>query len=200
MIKNSRTLWITLLILLGVAIFLWSSAWSGGGPSDDEVLVTVREMVRNQAPEVVSIDQSRPLRISRKIDLTGDGAAEYIVDLGTGGAATDMYAIVRLENGKPVLPGFKDPNGEVYWQALLSGSGGAGRYSYAFELDPENRAVYLKYFSVYGEENDYCVGAAYVWNELSGQFEHDGDLSAKPQNEITAECGQVRNSLSIDSE
>ncbi len=160
--------------------------------SDAALLVLIKAAVMKQNNGQLDISKATAMHITEKADLTGDNVPEYLIDLGAGGAATDSYAIVKVENNAPILPSFKEGNGKVSWAPLLSGTGGGGRYSSTFVLDAVNHAVYIKSFSLYGDSTDYCSGKAYKWNESTGQFEYDQVLSAEPQKDINAMCAKVK--------
>lgn len=160
--------------------------------SNNDLLPLIKQAVESESAAESPFDLREPFIITEQLDITGDGAPEYIVNLGNGGAAMDAYAIAKIVNGKPVLPKLKDADGTTAWQALLSGSGGSGRYANSFFIDSEKQSVTVKSYSIYGEPGDYCYARVYEWNEASGNFEYSQELSEPHQKELEAKCDEVK--------
>jgi len=158
--------------------------------TDEEVLAQIKSSI--ETSNQLSVDSIRPMTIAKKIDITEDGVEEYIIDLGLGGAATDAYAIAMIQGNRAVLPDFIDQNGKAQPQALLVGSGGGGRYYSDFVVDETDDAIYVLGYSIYGDNEDYCLAAAYLWDGNQKVFRFSRELSAKPQAELDVICEKAK--------
>ncbi len=139
---------------------------------------------------------SRPLTVDNKIDITGDGVPELLVNTGDGGATMDGYTVVMYKNDLPELIIVRDPSGSVHdnrpgYLGAMSGGGGAGRYGGSIELLSKEQSIITKTFSIYGESEDYCYATVYTWNGQSGEFLYNATLSTKYTKELIPHCKEI---------
>lgn len=164
---------------------------AGEMTSDPEFRNSIAAAVQAETNSQTVLDVNS-IRATQQIDMTGDGVPEYLVNLGPGGASNDAYALIMMENGQPTLARFRAANNETYWESMLTGSGGAGRFFNDFVLDPSTRTIYFKSFSIYGELGDYCLASAYTWDEASRTFAYNSRLSITAQADMNALCRGVQ--------
>jgi hypothetical protein len=149
-------------------------------PIDWESLIPeIQTVIDEQLHKGMKIETLRPIGISEEKDITGDGLPEALVYLGTGGAATDSFALARIENNKPVIAEFKEKNDNISFLTFLSGTGGSGRYGLNVSLIEEENAICSTSFLAYQNESDYCRAEAYQWNPETKVFEFNVELSAE---------------------
>ncbi len=136
------------------------------------------------------------LTTSTRIDITGDGVPELLVNTGDGGATMQSNTVVMYKNGMPELVIIRDPSGRIHDQrpgyySAMSGAGGSGRYGSGVELLAEEQSILTKTFSIYGAPEDYCYATVYTWNSPSGEFHYNETLSAKYTKELIPQCKQI---------
>jgi hypothetical protein len=135
----------------------------------------VRVVVKQTFPKETA-EAHYPASISRTVDLTGRGAGEALVDLGSG-EYTDKFTVLRMEGNNPVPARFrgKDKDDKAIPRIFLSGmSEGKGE---ALELKPKDHAVYLGHWMVNGAKVKHCHGEAYAWDTESKSFSLDRKMT-----------------------
>ncbi len=123
---------------------------------------------------------------SQKADITGDGVPEALVKVGMG-ATTYEYALVRLENGKPTVPLFKQKDGKI--STLMFTNGASAAYGSKTEMLGNKNAIYSASYSKYGDSTDYCLVEAYQWNSQAKIFEYNVVLSNEVQQDYCRTAG-----------
>ena len=135
----------------------------------------VRAVVKQAFPKETE-EAHYPASISRTVDLTGRGAGEALVDLGSG-EYTDELTVLRMEAGNPVLARFrgKEKDDKPLPKVFLSGmSEGKGE---ALELKPKDHAIYTGHWIVNGAKVKKCHGEAYAWDAESKSFSLDRKMT-----------------------
>lgn len=139
----------------------------------------------------VIIEEFYPLGILQAADITGDGAEEALVDLGSGGAHTSFLALMRMENDKPAPARFKLQDGKI--SPLLLFSGASALNGESAELLPGKNAVYSGYWE--GDSSGgvvVCTVEAYKWNPRAETFDFDSKLSAEIKTEFCQKVEEAR--------
>lgn len=161
-----------------------------GSKSYNEFLLELKNLDPNAGVD-------RNASVESWADVTGDGVDEGLVSIGTGGSAMDSYAVIKVENGKPVLTKIKDENGNTSYFSGMSGSGGSGRYGGMTGLLPEQNSLYTSSYMVYGSIDDYCGASVYTWNSGTKMFEYKKTLSKQKTDEILVMCNQLASDTGV---
>jgi len=140
----------------------------------------------------IAIEERNPIEIVKTADITGDGIPEALVDLGTGGAYTDLLTLMRIENGKPVVAILKDKNGELD-SAPTFLQGASVRNGESVDMTAENKTIYSGSYSTddSGALAD-CSVDAYQWNSTTKTFDWNETLSQELKQSY---CSSVEKSL-----
>lgn len=154
----------------------------------ESLLPSMRTALKQAFPNE-RIEESRSISIYKKVDVTGDGIPEVLVNLGTGGATTDLVTSMRIENDKPIAPLFKQKDGKISILLFSAGAGGSGRYGSTAEMLANKNAIYSASYSKYGESADYCRAEAYQWNSQTKIFEYNIGLSNEVQQDYCKTAG-----------
>ena len=101
------------------------------------------------------------------------------MDLGTGGASTEQYALMRFDNGSPVAAVFQDSDGTVGPITFLRGS--SADHSDDFALDSQDRVIYSVSTESDPDSGVSCTASAYVWNQNTNMFSYSADSSLSIQ-------------------
>ena len=155
------------------------------------------------------VGEDRPIYISGGEDITGDNMGEYLVNTGTGGATMDLYSVVLMKDGKPVVAKIKDKNGRVDYFQDMGGGGGSGRYGGDVVLVPKDQigndtsgdmGIVVNRFSIYNTADDYCESNFYRWNPQTEVFEYNKNLSDQMfvKTDLQAYCDNVKKQLFIE--
>jgi len=120
-------------------------------PVNWESLIPAIRTVIGSTSLGVYVEESRPLSIVQKNDITGDGIPEALVDLGSGGAYTSYLTLMRIENNKPVIAQFKQKDGKI--SPLMFLYGASVMHSEYVEMLPEKNAIYAFHLSRSYNEN-----------------------------------------------
>lgn len=138
-------------------------------------------------PNMTTIGDRGELFIAQTIDINGDSVPEALVDLQTGGAYTEDYAICERENGKLYVANFRDKymlfsqkffskGASVQHEVKLSfasdGKGNGVIYQYTIDKSPSDPAVI-----------DKISVEAYRWNMSTRLYEYNEELSLAFQKE-----------------
>ena len=148
-----------------------------------------RESGRN--PEFRRVEENHPIQIGRTADVTGEGALEALVYLGTGGASTDELTVMRIEHDKPVLALFRGRDGKV--SSMVFAEGASVMHTDGVDLLPPEHSVFSVHYDYSGNGKLHqCDGAAYTWNSHAKTFDYNLRLTKK----ITqTSCRQVPKTL-----
>ncbi len=119
----------------------------------------------------VKVEESEPLSIYKRADITGDGVEEALVSLGSGGAYAEYFALMRYENGKPVPAKFKTAEGKTGNVMFLEGT--SVTHGMSVELAPSKQAIYSESWNVdaFNTDTIECEIEAYTWNASTSRFE-----------------------------
>ena len=144
---------------------------------------SARKALRETFPDI-DLEERSSMRIEQEDDVTGDGIPEALISLGTGGASTDFYALVRMTENGPESVQFRTEDGSV--EALTLLQGGSVTHSDAVLLDPERHAVSTASVMRSGEDGriDSCVVDTYIWNEKDELFTYSVTESRRTQNDF----------------
>jgi hypothetical protein len=162
-------------------------------PGDDSLIREGSDAYKREFPD-------QPLgtvTVAEKADITGDGLSEFVLNTGNGGATSDAFSIFRWENNTAVYARFKEKSGEVKPAAVLSGSGGAGRYGFSYKLMPDDHAILITDYSIYGTTDDFCSASVYVWNPQTKVFDYNSNLSVAPQKDLQKTCTEIKVGLGL---
>jgi hypothetical protein len=162
----------------------------------EDLIPEIQIIIDEQLHKGMKIETMRPIRIAEEKDITGNGLPEALVYLGTGGAATDSFTLVRIEKNKPVIAEFRERNGNVSFLTFLSGTGGSGRYGLDVAMIEKENAICSTSFLAYQNESDYCRAEAYQWNPQTKIFEFNPDLSTEIEKEYCSNlCASIPSGL-----
>jgi hypothetical protein len=138
-------------------------------------------------PDMTTIGERGEPCIVQSIDINGDSVPESLVDLQTGGAYTEYYAVCQLEDRKLRVANFRDKNmlfsqkffskgASVQHEVKLSfasdGKGNGVIYQYTIDKSPSDPAVI-----------DKISVEAYRWNMSTWLYEYNEELSLAFQKE-----------------
>ena len=159
--------------------------WNNLMPSIETLL---KQEYQQKYPDTI-FETHQPMSIGQKIDITGDDIPEALVNLGTGGATTDVIALVQIQNNKPIIPLFKQKDGKISTLLFAGGGGGGGRYGSTTEMLPAENAVYYADYWKYGDKEDHCIVSAYKWNSQTKIFDYNLNLSNQIQQDYCRTAG-----------
>jgi len=109
-----------------------------------------------------------------------------IVDMGTGGAYVEYYAICEYKNGKLEVANFKDKDGNI--APLFFDEGASVKHEAKLCLGNGENSNLVVYQSVVDRDDSGKVTnievEAYLWNSQTNMFEYSKDLSEGFVNEL----------------
>jgi hypothetical protein len=119
--------------------------------------------------------------------MNGDSVPEALVDLQTGGAYTEDYAICELENGKLYVANFRDKNILFSQKFFSKGASVQHEVKLSFADDGKGNHVIYQY-TIDKSSSDPAVTdkitvEAYRWNEATKIYEYNEELSLAFQKE-----------------
>ena len=131
-----------------------------------------------------SVGQRGPVAIEEQSDLTGDGIPEAMVDMGSGGASTEQYALMRIQDGAPVAAVFQDQDGSVGPLVFLRGA--AAAHTDDFGLLPDDHEIYAISTELDPETGapSTCTAEAYLWHPGTLQFLYSADRSHAVESQL----------------
>ncbi len=135
---------------------------------------------------------TRPIgRVAKTVEVTGDTRPEALVLLGTGGAYTDDFILLKWEDGKPGLFAFLKPDGET--GPLIFSQGSSVRNGMSVDFLLEESVVYT---GSWGIDPDGSLGNCEVeafryWSD-GKQFVFDKNASEELEIDY---CSRIRNQL-----
>ncbi len=144
-------------------------------------------MLKKTFADITTIGERGEPFIAETMDINGDSIPEALVDLQTGGAYTEYYAICQLEDGKLEVANFRDKNilfsqkffskgtsvqHETKLQFTNDGNGNYAIYQYTIDKSVSDPAVI-----------DKISVEAYRWNMSTGLYEYNEGLSLAFQKE-----------------
>jgi len=162
--SRDRCIFIVLLIVGPLSVVAQqrkpiSEAWKALAPAIDAVLAEDSEF--KACPK-----DSRWVEIVQTADVTGDGVDEALVQFCHIGAYTSTAALMRLEQGKPVVVRVRRKDGSPV--EFLQGA--SVQHGADAKLLPERNAVYQMHWNG-NESGTDCGVEAFVWVAKSETFE-----------------------------
>jgi len=141
----------------------------------ESLLPSIRPILAGAFSDV-PLEESAPLSISQTDDITGDGVPEALVNLGTGGAHTQYLALMRIEDGQPVVVSFTQQSGSVAPALFLSGASVMNGDEVGLLSDKQ--AIYSGYWSRDGATGSVseCSVAVFQWQAETKTFDFNGSL------------------------
>lgn len=132
-------------------------------------------------PNITTIGERGEPFIAQTIDINGDSIPEALVDLQTGGAYTEDYAICQLENGKLNVANFKDKNALFSQMFFSKGASVQHEVKLSFADDGKGNHVIYQY-TIDKSASDPAVidnisVEAYRWNMSTRLYEYSEGLS-----------------------
>jgi len=178
--RNSGWILLSILVASPFSIAAERFDWKSAIPRIRQVL--------NQTFPGGRVEENYPIQIRDEGDVIGDGTGEAIVWLGTGGASTDEVALMRIENGSPVVVRFKEKNGAVQASTFLRGA--SVMHSDDFKLVPDKHAVYSVSTRNDSEGNlAECAVTAYQWNKSTKTFDWSRSLTSQFRRQVCPKLG-----------
>ncbi|KKT01216.1 MAG: hypothetical protein UW07_C0009G0013 [Candidatus Nomurabacteria bacterium GW2011_GWF2_43_8] len=140
------------------------------------------------------IEESYPLGIFQKGDITGDGAEEALVDLGSGGAYISSLVLMRMEDGKPVVVRFKQEDGKISSMMFLAGASVMNGEDAV--MLPDKKAIYAGHWERDAGSSSgalvVCTVEAYQWNSQTQTFNFNSALSGEIKTEFCQKAGRLQ--------
>jgi len=138
-------------------------------------------------PNMTTIGDRGELFIAQTIDINGDSVPEALVDLQTGGAYTEDYAICERENGKLYVANFRDKY-MLFSQKFFS-KGASVQHEVKLSFANDGKGNYVIYqYTIDKSSSDPAVidkisVEAYRWNMSTRLYEYNEELSLAFQKE-----------------
>ena len=138
-------------------------------------------------PNMTTIGDRGELFIAQTIDINGDSVPEALVDLQTGGAYTEDYAICERENGKLYVANFRDKY-MLFSQKFFS-KGASVQHEVKLSFANDGKGNYVIYqYTIDKSSSDPAVidkisVEAYRWNVSTRLYEYNEELSLAFQKE-----------------
>src|SRR5664280_1433799 len=138
-------------------------------------------------PNMTTIGDRGELFIAQTIDINGDSVPEALVDLQTGGAYTEDYAICERENGKLYVANFRDKYMLFSQKFFSKGASVQHEVKLSFASDGKGNGVIYQY-TIDKSSSDPAVidkisVEAYRWNMSTRLYEYNEELSLAFQKE-----------------
>jgi len=136
-------------------------------------------------------ERNYSIRIGKTADVTGQGASEALVYLGTGGASTDELTVMQIQHDKPVLALFRGRVGKVSPMVFVEGA--SVMHTDGVDLLPREHSIFSVHYDYSSNGKLHqCNGEAYTWNSHAKTFDYNLRLTQK----ITeTSCRQVPKTL-----
>lgn len=158
------------------------------------MIPAIREALKSESgrnPEFRGVEENYSIGIEKTANVTGEGASEALVYLGTGGASTDELTVMRIEHDKPVLALFRDRDGKV--SPMVFAEGASVMHTDGVDLRPREHSIFSIHYDYNGNGKLHqCGGEAFIWNSHTKTFDYNLRLTKK----ITqTSCRQVPKAL-----
>ncbi len=160
-----------------------------------KLLPSIQTLLKSEISSEVGSE--RNISPEKETDITGDGKPELLVDMGYGGAASDMVSIVKIDNNVASVAKIKDSSGKVSNFSFLSGAGGGGRYGSGVEMQSSTNSIKTTEYFVYGEAGDNCEANVFSWNTATKIFEYNKTLSTKATAELVKTCLKIATQMGV---
>src|SRR5664280_315304 len=144
-------------------------------------------ILKRTFPNMTTIGERGEPFIAQTIDINGDSVPEALVDLQTGGAYTEDYAICERENGKLYVANFRDKYMLFSQKFFSKGASVQHEVKLSFASDGKGNGVIYQY-TIDKSSSDPAVidkisVEAYRWNMLTRLYEYNEELSLAFQKE-----------------
>ena len=139
-------------------------------------------------PNIMTIGDRGELFIAQTIDINGDSVPEALVDLQTGGAYTEDYAICQLKDGKLYVANIMDKNMPLSLPKVFS-KGASVQHEVKLSFANDGKGNYVIYqYTIDKSSSDPTVTdkitvEAYRWNMSTRLYEYNEELSLAFQKE-----------------
>jgi hypothetical protein len=144
-------------------------------------------MLKKTFPSMTTIGERGEPSIAQTIDINGDSIPEALVDLRTGGAYTEYYAICQLENGRLNVANFKDRDALFSQMFFSKGASVQHEVKLSFANDGKGNSVVYQYTIDKSASDptvtDKITVEAYRWNAATKLYEYDEELSIEFEQE-----------------
>ncbi len=145
--------------------------------------------IKKSFPELKEIGKNGEPVVIERVDFTGDGVPDAVVDTKTGGAYTEYYTVCVSQNGQLKTAKFKDKNGHT--GPMLFAVGSSVKHKSELKFVKNKSGNYILYYYVIskndeGEITDISVNA-YEWNKAKKLFEYNPDYSQKIKDSLKNE-------------
>lgn len=156
--------------------------WKALTPQIQEVLGDTYNMC-NRYSRITDLIQSG--------DITGDGVLTAIVAYCRTDAYTSNVALMRIEEGKPVLARFRDAKGKPFHPTFQTGA--TIKSGEGVKLLRARQAVYdIQWHIDKAMKMDNCAVQAYVWTPANGTFDENAAVSKEIG---SSECARLAKQL-----
>jgi hypothetical protein len=144
---------------------------------DWESLIPIMQAIFNRGLSPEEIKARHAVRVVEEADITGDGVPEALVTTGDAGASTDILALMRIEDGKPVRARFRNLEGKTVDLEFLQGA--SVMHGNSVELLSDEKAIYQGGYFMDETATRFsgCGAAAYRWHAETKTFDLDATLS-----------------------
>ena len=138
-------------------------------------------------PSMTTIGERGEPFIAQTIDINGDSVPEALVDLQTGGAYTEDYAICQLKDGKLEVADFRDKN--ILFSQKFFSKGASVQHEVKLSFANDGKGNYVIYqYTIDKSSSDPAVVdkisvEAYRWNVSTRLYEYNEELSLAFQKE-----------------
>jgi hypothetical protein len=164
-------------ILLAPVLMVGLSLAQDKKPSPEKtkwqaLIPTIEQVLTAQG----SMCSSQPLQVGIKDAAEIARSSVALVDFCAGGAYTDWYVAMRLENGQPVPAHFRKENRKIADVGFAEGA--SVMHGMDVKLVPEKSAIYgIEWDNDAGMHLKRCAVTAYVWNAKVRTFDLSPALS-----------------------
>lgn len=191
---------IGVMLISGVGVVKAQSVASGQSASRTAHNVISNTEWKRIAPAVSELAQDEGIKLPgggfkepglmESAYMTGDHIATAIVDLGNEGASTDAIVVIRIEQGKPMLPRFLRRNGSVATKNLFL-EGASIMHSDEVRLLAEQSAIYTLSTKENEDGNQIktCKVNAYRWDPAARAFVVNYNLAGQLRRRY---CGSAK--------
>jgi hypothetical protein len=138
-------------------------------------------------PSMTTIGERGEPFVAQTIDINGDPVPEALVDLQTGGAYTEYYAICQLEDGKLEVADFRDKN--ILFSQKFFNKGASVQHEVKLSFANDGKGNYaICQYTIDKSSSDPAVidkisVEAYRWNMSTRLYEYNEELSLAFQKE-----------------
>jgi hypothetical protein len=166
----------TWLLLLITALLAGTSVAQDKPTPEKAKWETLAPTIKTVLVQQGSTCPGQPIRVGIKdaAELAGNSVA--LVNFCPGGAYTDWYVAMRLENGQPVPARFRDKNGNIADVGFAEGA--SVMHGMDVKLVADKSALYgIEWDNDAEMHLMRCAVTAYIWNPKENTFDLNPRLS-----------------------